>query len=636
MEEIIQPIISINVQVNGGEVTVLSAVLSRSAISLTSEEHDPEANLFDLTVYEFLDNLQLSNLDVLVNQIGPAKYLFPEDLLDFDKSENPTYSKSLIKKINNLFVGKPQEILKEAGRNATQEDSDNLELDKITTIYQIISTKRSSFKKKNDTLTLLPQKFHQFSRISQKIVDDIELHHAGCIGSIEAIWDYLSVRDHRGDEMESESSSNQTSVIVKLGSLTQYMRLDSASIDALGVCPTILSQAQDKSDNNYASLFHLLNHTKTRSGARTLTRWLRQPLTNLEDITNRLNMVEAFINFTHIRLSLREGPLKSCPDLIQLSSKIRKKKGTLAELLRLHLFVQALPTVVELLQELHQELKNSTSADYSSHAETLNSIFLAPLISQSNKFKLLSELAVKVIDLEALPTLRVHPNVDPKLSSLADEQNDIISEAESLYSKLKNSSDFSGRGDCVKLERSSQYGIALRLTNAGKNAEGFTGKNKGKYRTLTINKNGEIFTFGELEKLAERLLEIEDEYQELQEAIVKAAMETTISYLPLLESINILISDLDVLQSMAHAITQASSTYTRPQLSAISEDDYPFANVKAARHPLVERFGKSDFLPNDFDLNTKDGIFHIITGPNMVIFLFFSFFLSILLILCFF
>lgn len=71
---------------------------------------------------------------------------------------------------------------------------------------------------------------------------------------------------------------------------------------------------------------------------------------------------------------------------------------------------------------------------------------------------------------------------------------------------------------------------------------------------------------------------------------------------------------------MAHAISQASSTYSKPKLTAIKEDELPFANVKAARHPLVERFGKSDFLPNDFDLNQKDGIFHIITGPNMVIF----------------
>lgn len=574
MEEIIQPIISINIHVNGAEVTVFSAVLSRSTFSLNKEEEeeleqDTEANLFELTAYEFLDNLQLSNLDVLINQIGPAKYLFPEDLLEYDPSSNSPYSKSLIKKIKNLFYDKPQEILKEAGRNATQEESDNLELDKLTSIYSILPVKKSFFKKKSDTLSLFSSKFSNFSRFSTKILDDIELHHSGCISCIEALWEYLSLRslsNNTEDSFSSTPSSStllKTSINVKLGSFSQFMRLDSATIDALGVCPTTLSQIQDNSDNNYASLYHLLNHTKTRSGSRTLIRWLRQPLTDINEINKRLNLVESLLNCTHVRLSLREGPLKSCPDLVQLSSKIRKKKGTLSELLRLHLFVQALPTIVSLLEDLINDLKEEEEKetneekknDKIEQQETVKKYFLTPLVLQSNKFKLLSDLAMKVIDLEALPTLRVHPNVDPKLSSLADEQNDLINDAEKIYLKLKASSDFSGRSDCLKLERSSQYGVALRLTNSGKNAEGFTNKNNKnseKYRTLTINKNGEIFTCKELEKIGERLIEIEDEYQELQESIVKAAMETTISYLPLLESINILISDLGMFFSFSH------------------------------------------------------------------------------------
>lgn len=84
---------------------------------------------------------------------------------------------------------------------------------------------------------------------------------------------------------------------------------------------------------------------------------------------------------------------------------------------------------------------------------------------------------------------------------------------------------------------------------------------------------------------------------------------------------------------MAHAISQASSSYTRPHLTAGCPDELPFANVKGARHPLVERFGKSDFLPNDFDLNSTEGTFHIITGPNMVRFLFLSLSLSFMLFL---
>jgi DNA mismatch repair protein MutS len=70
------------------------------------------------------------------------------------------------------------------------------------------------------------------------------------------------------------------------------------------------------------------------------------------------------------------------------------------------------------------------------------------------------------------------------------------------------------------------------------------------------------------------------------------------------------VAALDVLAALAE--TAAVCNYTKPHVH--DADEYL---VSEARHPVVERFVTSAFVPNDIDLNGTDRQLVILTGPNM-------------------
>ncbi|CAN0227500.1 unnamed protein product, partial [Ectocarpus sp. 13 AM-2016] len=69
------------------------------------------------------------------------------------------------------------------------------------------------------------------------------------------------------------------------GTLQKHLRLDSAAAAAVTLLPDPAAPHQ------YGSLFDVLNRCKTKMGSRLLERWLRQPLTDKEEIERRHDMV---------------------------------------------------------------------------------------------------------------------------------------------------------------------------------------------------------------------------------------------------------------------------------------------------------------------------------------------------------
>lgn len=68
------------------------------------------------------------------------------------------------------------------------------------------------------------------------------------------------------------------------------------------------------------SLYNVLNHTKTRMGDRLLRAWLQQPLTNIDIIRERHEVVSMLVVNTSTRCAVRDGIdcLFNCPDLEKL------------------------------------------------------------------------------------------------------------------------------------------------------------------------------------------------------------------------------------------------------------------------------------------------------------------------------
>lgn len=69
-----------------------------------------------------------------------------------------------------------------------------------------------------------------------------------------------------------------------------------------------------------------------------------------------------------------------------------------------------------------------------------------------------------------------------------------------------------------------------------------------------------------MERISERYHNADEEYRSKQQAVVAAAMETTLTYLPLAEAASELVAELDVLLGFATAASLAPHEYVRPSM----------------------------------------------------------------------
>lgn len=76
----------------------------------------------------------------------------------------------------------------------------------------------------------------------------------------------------------------------------EHLRLDHTVLNSFHLLPT--------GERGSKSLYSLLNKCKTKIGSRKLEEWIRRPLTDLESIEKRLNIVEVFIKENEISKKL--------------------------------------------------------------------------------------------------------------------------------------------------------------------------------------------------------------------------------------------------------------------------------------------------------------------------------------------
>lgn len=83
--------------------------------------------------------------------------------------------------------------------------------------------------------------------------------------------------------------------------LDQYLRLDVAALKALNVFPGSSTADVASASGSAGSLYGLLNQCKTQIGARLLKKWLKQPVSNAQEIESRLKIVEFFFVNEQVR-----------------------------------------------------------------------------------------------------------------------------------------------------------------------------------------------------------------------------------------------------------------------------------------------------------------------------------------------
>jgi DNA mismatch repair protein MSH2 len=431
--------------------------------------------------------------------------------------------------------------------------------------------------------------------------------------------------------------------------LEKYMRLDAAAVRALNLFPTGTSAnnsivSSSGISNAPTSIFALLNHCKTASGARLLSQWIKQPLVDVEEIEQRHRLVGWFVNDSGLVGNIRGNFLSHVPDISRLVRKLTGKRSSgLDEVVRLYQLVKKLDVALDILNE---GLQNCNDDDLTF---LVSGYWLDGLTEYNETLGRFKDMIEQTIDLESLENatsassisslVQINPQYDERLMELQQKREDVEQQMKQLHEDA--AVDLGMEIDKkLKMEQNVNHGWCFRLTRndssvlRGKSASAKSkNANDQQYQELQTVKAGVFFTTVELTALSNDFQKIMEAYAKQQSTIVSELRGISATYVPVFTKLSIVLDSLDVIASFAVVATCAPIEFVKPaKIYALEAEDRKM-RIWQARHPCLEVTEGVSFIPNDYVLggskseekvvsvngdkwdSGKD--FYLITGPNM-------------------
>ncbi len=332
------------------------------------------------------------------------------------------------------------------------------------------------------------------------------------------------------------------------------------------------------------SLLWVLDKTLTAMGARTLRRWLDQPLVDAGAIRERQEAVAELVEGFILRQELRQR-LQVVRDLERLVGRVAYGTAGGRELQALRGSLAVIPGILELLGEVHS--------------------------------RLLAQVGAQLDPLDDLVDLLGRALVDDPPASIT-EGGIIRSGFNGEVDKLRQAATH-GREWIASLEAEERERTGIKSLKVGYNRVfGYyievTRPNlpqvPADYERKQTLANAERFVTRRLQELERQVLGAEERLVQLEYELFQGLREEVLGVLPRIQATARALGVLDALVSLA--TVAVDNNYTCPQV-----DDGSVIEIEQGRHPVVELVGSpGTFVPNDTYLDQEKYI-QIITGPNM-------------------
>jgi DNA mismatch repair protein MSH2 len=202
----------------------------------------------------------------------------------------------------------------------------------------------------------------------------------------------------------------------------------------------------------------------------------------------------------------------------------------------------------------------------------------------------------------------IKPSYCPSLKELRDELTDIETKIEAQADKVAQDLDLPAKS--VKLEINNQLGYVLRISRK----DDASIRNNKKYTIVNTNKDGIRIQNEKLISLNEKFVTIKANYEQEQKSVVEDVLKVASGYLDPMQTLNNLVSELDIFVSFASVALSSQNEYVRPKLHPLGTG---ILKIKDGRHPCLELQEGVNFIPNDAEFVKDEKVFCILTGPNM-------------------
>ena len=360
---------------------------------------------------------------------------------------------------------------------------------------------------------------------------------------------------------------------------------------------------------NAHTLLSALDRTCTPMGGRKLRHWVLHPLRDLDTLTQRQDMIAAFLDEPML-LSQVRTLLKEVRDLERTSSRLSQGSGNGRDLQALAVSLDVVPTLKTLLSSFDSPTDSGRPADDSESQsvglpESAGNL-LGHLIHRLHDLTALSSEIQRAICDE--PPMQIKeggvfregwlPELDElrNASTLGRQWIADLQAREIERTGIKS----------LKIKYNAVFGYFIEITKAN------VGSVPADYHRKQTTVNGERYITDELKRMEDKILGSEERSKALEYEQFIELRGRVLQHLAQIQETAETIAVLDSLASLAE--TARLFNYTRPVLNETRN-----LFIRDGRHPVLDQNLTSGerFVPNDITLEPEESRLILITGPNM-------------------
>ena len=331
-----------------------------------------------------------------------------------------------------------------------------------------------------------------------------------------------------------------------------------------------------------ATLFAVLDQCVTSMGSRQLRRWLNRPLTHHESLRARYQALGALIDGRRFE-GVREH-LRGVGDVERILARVALRSARPRDLTQLRASLAMIPALKLVLREIDSPLVSEIAGRIGEHGEIVNLLGKA-IAEDPSTFVRDGDVITAGYDAELDELRNISTHTDEFLLELEQRE--------------RERSGIAG----LKLGYNRVQGFFIEISR--KDAERAP---KDYVRRQTV-KSAERFITAELKTFEDRVLSAREKALAREKEIYEEILTRLTGSLAPLQATATALSELDSLAALAERA--CALQWTAPQLVS-----GPVLEIEGGRHPVVERFASTPFVPNDLKLDSARRML-IITGPNM-------------------
>ena len=337
-----------------------------------------------------------------------------------------------------------------------------------------------------------------------------------------------------------------------------------------------------RTNSKAITLWSFLDKCRSAAGSRQLKKWIQRPLRDVDKINQRLDLI-AYLKKHYIEREELKEHLSQLYDLERLIARVSYGNANGRDILRLQKSLDAVPRIMALVRKsgIYSEFDELDLCD-GLREKLQNCIVDEPPVSthQGGIFK---------------------DGYDPQLDELRRAQRE-------------------GQNWIVELERAEKERTGIKTLKVGYNkvfgyyievSKGMVSQVKeewGYQRKQTLT-TGERYITRRLKEKEDAILHAEERAIRLERELFDQLINDIKGYLTSLQKLAIALAVIDA--NFALSEISSNNGYIRP-----SFNEERILDIKEGRHPILEKVGSLQYVPNDVKMDDKHSV-QIITGPNM-------------------